>query len=263
MSLRARIGILYPEHSTLDEELWGFAAPGVTLLIARTRVQPDDTVPNIRIFANDPDNDRTAQGFSRVSVDSVGYACTAIGFVRGPGGDEDLNRRMSLASRAPATCTITASIVALRSVGATRVAVATPYNEEINNLLTAFLAHHGIQVVNLVNLDLVGTRDGAEVNDVPIQTVRRLALKADRPEAEALYIPCTAFRTLEIIEALEEDTGKPVVSANQATIWHAQHLAGVHAIQQGVGSLMRTPLLATIAQSGKKPKAWKAAAARA
>jgi maleate isomerase len=236
---RAKIGVLYPEHGYLDEEFWGFAAPGVTVLMARTRVQPDDTVPSIRRFAVDPDNDRTAQGFARVNIDAVAYACTAIGFVRGPGGDEDINRRMSLASRAPATCTITASIAAMQCLGVTRIAVGTPYSEELNELLCGFLEHHGIAVVNLKGLDIVGVVDGAAVNDVSLHTVARLAKSVDTNAAEAVYLPCTSLRTLEILEALEEDMGKPVVSANQSTMWHAQRLAGVNAPLTGLGRLFR------------------------
>jgi len=236
---RARIGVLYPEHGYLDEEFWGFAATGVTVLMARTRVQPDDTVPSIKKFANDLDNDRTAQGFSRVNVDAVAYACTAIGFVRGPNSDEDINRRMSLASRAPATCTITASVAAMRYLGVSRIAVGTPYNDELNDLLCAFLKAQGIGVVNIRGMDIVGTRDGAQVNDVSLTDVRKLAKSVNVEGADAIYIPCTALRTLEIIDALESDLGKPVISANQATMWHAQQLASVNAYIDGVGQLFR------------------------
>lgn len=251
MGWRAKIGILYPEHGYLDEELWGFAAPGVTPLIARTRVQPNEKLSSLKKFAEDPDNDRTAQGFARIDVDSVAYACTAIGFIRGPGGDVDLNKRMSLASRAPATCTITASVEAMRFLGATKVAVGTPYSDELNDSLRKFLEHHGFQVVNLKGLNIVGNLDGAAVNDVSLQAVRKLAVGVNTVDAEVVYIPCTALRTLEIIESLEEDLGKPVISANQATMWHAQQLAGVNARLEGLGTLFHA---ASVPVSGAEPK---------
>lgn len=237
---RAKIGVLIPEHGYLDEDLWGFAAPGVTLLMARTRVQADDSIPSIVKLAEDRDTDRTAQGFSRVNVNALTYACTAVGFVRGPHGDEDLNERMSRASKAPATCTITASVAALRSLRISKIAVATPYVAELNELLCKFFEHHKINVVKLHNIDLVGKFDGAEVNSVPLEVVAKLAKDADSPDAEAVYIACTGLRTVPILGALEEDLEKPVISANQATMWHAQQLAGVKPRLNGLGTLFDT-----------------------
>jgi len=233
----------------------------VTPLIARTRVQPNEKVSSLKKFAEDPDNDRTAQGFARIDVDSVAYACTAIGFIRGPGGDVDLNKRMSLASRAPATCTITASVEAMRFLGVTKVAVGTPYSDELNESLRKFLEHHGLEVVNLKGLNIVGNLDGAAVNDVSLQAVRKLATSVNTAEAEVIYIPCTALRTLEIIEALEEDLGKPVISANQATMWHAQQLAGVHARLEGLGALFRAEA-APVSSAGPKGRASKESTVR-
>ena len=65
----------------------------------------------------------------------------------------------------------------------------------------------------------------------------RLARQANDPKAEAVFISCNTFRTLEILEALEQDLGKPVVRANQATMWESLRLAGVNPKLEGVGRL--------------------------
>jgi hypothetical protein len=62
---------------------------------------------------------------------------------------------------------------------------------------------------------------------------------------EAVFIPCTAVRTLEAIEPLEQRIGKPVITAIQATMWAVQRLAGVAADVAGGGRLFEVALAAT------------------
>ena len=75
----------------------------------------------------------------------------------------------------------------------------------------------------------------------PWTDVYRLARDADRPEADALFLSCTNFRTIGVIAALERDLGKPVVSAIQASFWHCLRLAGVGGGVEGYGGLFALP----------------------
>lgn len=242
MGWRARIGLLHTEHGYLDEDTWAYAPPGVALMVSRTRVRMEDRVPDIIMNAEDPELDRTAWGFRRIHVDSVAYVCTAVGFIRGPGGDEDLNRRMSEAAQAPATCAITASVTAMQTMGLQKISVGSPYSGEIQDRLIGFLEHSGFSVNAQRGLDLVGNIDGAAVCETSLESIRRLAHEVDRPDSEGVYLGCTALRSAEIVDALEQDLGKPVVMATQATMWHALELAGVHANAQGLGSLFQRRL---------------------
>jgi maleate isomerase len=245
MGWRARIGVLTPEHGYLDEDTWAYVPPGVALMVSRTRMQSDDTVPSITKNAEDPELDRAAWGFRRINVDSVVYVCTAVGFIRGPEGDTDLNHRMSDAAQAPATCAITASVEAMRALGLRRISVGSPYSGEIQERLLGFLEYSGFEVNAQRGLNLVGVIDGAAVCETSLESIRRLAHAVDRPDSEGIYLGCTALRSAEIVEALEQDLGKPVVMATQASMWHALELAGVHANQQGLGSLFSRRLAKT------------------
>lgn len=59
----------------------------------------------------------------------------------------------------------------------------------------------------------------------------------DDPESEALFISCTNLHTIEIIEKLENDLHKPVITSNQATTWNILRLAGIDDKIQGYGQL--------------------------
>ena len=60
-----------------------------------------------------------------------------------------------------------------------------------------------------------------------------------RPTADGVLIAGTGFRCVAILEVLEQDLKRPVISANQASLWHCLRSAGVHTPVGGYGSLLR------------------------
>jgi maleate cis-trans isomerase len=114
-----------------------------------------------------------------------------------------------------------------------RLALGTPYSRETTLASKAHLEAHGFAVVAFANL--VG------VTNIYAETAERayrLARSVDRPEAEAVFLTGTGMPTVSVVEALEEDLGKPVVSSNSATMWHALRLAGVRRPIPGCGRLL-------------------------
>jgi len=61
----------------------------------------------------------------------------------------------------------------------------------------------------------------------------------DRPESDAIFISCTNFRTLEIIESLENKLGKPVVTSNSASMWQMLRVIQDTRVIPGAGRLFR------------------------
>ena len=57
--------------------------------------------------------------------------------------------------------------------------------------------------------------------------------------ADGVLIAGTGFRCVAIIEALEQALQRPVVSANQASLWHCLRLAGITTKIDGYGRLLR------------------------
>ena len=82
------------------------------------------------------------------------------------------------------------------------------------------------------------------IHSVGREAAYRLARDAHTPQAEALFIPCTDFEAIDLIEVLERDLGVPVVTANQATMWHALRLSGVVDALPHFGTLYTLPDLA-------------------
>jgi maleate isomerase len=57
--------------------------------------------------------------------------------------------------------------------------------------------------------------------------------------ADGVLLVGTGLRSVGILEGLEQDLRRPVISANQASLWHCLRLAGVSAPVSGYGSLLR------------------------
>jgi maleate isomerase len=174
-----------------------------------------------------------ADGGARV----VSFACTTGSLVRGPGFDRELVERMEGATGVPASTTSTALVTALEALGARTVAVGTPYVDELNELERRFLEAAGFEVVGLRGLGIASDPD---IVRVPYARTRELALEAAREggEPDVVFLSCTNLPTLPLLDALEQELGRPVISSNAVTFWHALGLAGVEPAAEGVGSLL-------------------------
>jgi maleate isomerase len=230
---RARIGVIQPGDAVLDHEFFECVPRNVSVHLTRTEY-PLDLPPLERALslATSSDIEQAAKTFKAIKPAVVAYACTAASICRGIGGDADISSRISDIVGVPATTTGTAVVAGLRALGVARVAVLTPYIEAVTRALVDFLSASGLTVVRH---QAVGLRLGFA--DVPPWDVYRHAREAFVPEAEALFISCTNFRSLEVVAALEGDRGRPALSANQCTMWHALRLAGIHEPVPNLGRL--------------------------
>jgi maleate isomerase len=116
-----------------------------------------------------------------------------------------------------------------------KVSVATPYSEEVDERLKKFLADNGFQVMRLESLR---QRDVWEHARNAPYVLYELGKKAFVPEADGIFISCTQLRSIDIAEELEKDTGKPVVTAVQASMWLALKTIGFKSPVNGYGMLL-------------------------
>jgi maleate isomerase len=192
-------------------------------------------IERLAVLTEGTDLEEAARRFTLIGVSCVAYACTSGSFARRTGYDAKLIARIRAASGWAATTTSTALVAALKQLSVRKLAVAAPYVDELCERLRIFLQGSGFDVVNMSNLRLQGMAIGA----VSTKDVVALAKRATAPNVDALLIACTAFRTLEVLETLEGELGKPVVSANQATMWHALRISGIPTKLDGIGQLYR------------------------
>ncbi len=164
----------------------------------------------------------------------IAFGCTSGSFVGGPGYDERLTRIIESETGVGATTTTTAVIRALHALRVSRIALATPYIDEVTRLEVDYLQANGFEVTNWQGGGIVGV---ADIQECPPEVSYRRARAVDNDRAEAVFISCTGFRTIENIALLEADLGKPVISSNQATYADCLRILGVGGGLPQFGSL--------------------------
>lgn len=150
-------------------------------------------------------------------------AGTGTSFAGGYGYDQRLIEKMkNLNGNLPTTTTSTSVIEGLKKLGIKKVSVATPYIKEVAKAAAKFVEDSGIKV-----LDLNWLGKATRIDEISIETIYHMARQVDKPESEAIFISCTNLHTIELIENLECDLGKPVITSNQATMWNVLRMAGI------------------------------------
>ncbi len=220
------VGVVAPFDFALDREIWRWTPQGVTLLLTRTP------------FVDEPVNIALAEAVSDESVvrratrdvlvpqpAAVAYACTSGSFVAGRAGERILVEAMISAGARQAVTTSGALLAALEHLGIATVAVATPYVEDVTLRLRDFLCAAGVEVASSAALGL-----DSGIWTVPYGRTAQLVRAADSPAAEAVFVSCTNLPTYDLIVPLERELGKPVLTANQVTMWAVARMAGSAAV---------------------------------
>jgi len=220
------IGVVAPFDFALDRELWRWAPDNVSLYMTRLPFVPVPVTIEMASELSDPDRvSRATKDVLAPEPLAVAYACASGSFVHGMLGERLLAKSMMDAGAPAATTTSGGLVEALSLLGLHRIAVVTPYIDSVTQRLLTFLGEHGIESVDSIGLGLLSHIWKVGYAEV-VQAVRTV----DRPDAEAVFISCTNVPTYDIIAPLERMLGKPVLTANQVTMWSALRAAGFGAI---------------------------------
>jgi maleate isomerase len=232
---RARIGMLLPStNSVAEPQIYKMLPDGVTFHTTRLKLKGSRESDIMGMIAGVEDG---AKLLEDASPDLIVFHCTAASMFK-TGMDDEIIGRIERATGLPATSTSKAVLDAFHALDVHRIALTTPYIRETNEREVAFLESHQIKVLSETGMDIAG--DGLQMAAVEPGTWYR-RVKAQRDEAaDAYFISCTAIRSAEIIEPLERDLDKPVVTSNQAMVWHCLKKAGVREARPGYGRLMTT-----------------------
>jgi len=170
-----------------------------------------------------------------VKLDVVAYGCTSGTVVI---GEERVFARIREA-RPDVACTtpITGAIAGLKKLGAKRIALLTPYIEEVNQMLRRFVEARGIDVPVMGSFNHENDLEVARISQDSIKQAVRQLVKADK--IDAVFVSCTSLRLATIAEELEREVGVPVTSSNHAMAWHCLRLAGYGEPVPGFGKLFR------------------------
>ncbi len=220
---RGRIGVIQPAPGVLLEHEWPAHLPADVLFpVARIRMRGATAADYTAIADAAP---AAAEDLVSAGADVIAYACSVGSLFAGAAAEARLLAALARAAGKPAVSIADASMQGLRRLGAERIAILTPYAAETNALVSAYARERGVEVVAELGLPvgiaLIGNLSAEEIAQLAIDALRSV------PAADALWIPCSAVRTLDAIPAIEAATGCPVVSGSQALLWAALRAIGL------------------------------------
>ncbi len=227
-----KVGLILPSvNCIIEPEFYAVAPQGISF--HSTRVLLTETTPEALVRMEEG-LDQAARLLATANPHAVVYACTSGSFVKGLGWDRTIVEKLQSIVGCPAVTTSTAMVEALRALSIRRVALATPYLDVVNEREVQFLRGSGFDVVSWRGLGL----SGPAIREQSPERVYELAKKVDTPQADGLFISCTDFRAMEVIEALEAELKKPVLSSNQVTLWGLLKILNHHGGIRGYGRLL-------------------------
>jgi maleate cis-trans isomerase len=231
---RKRIGYIGPTvMEVVPYEFYRFAPEGVGLVGVTCSI--DDWSP-----------EQFEKGLAQVKAAATYLGSRAVDFIihgggplvvaRGKGYEEIIVKDIETASKVAATTGVRAAMEALRHMGAQRIAIASPYPERHNQALSAYLGQHGFELVHVEGMDVPFKR----LQSVPPGEIRRFAEEviSRAPRCDALYLPCPQWQAAQIVDALEQESGMPVIAYSHASFFVAFRALGLKDPIHGHGRLL-------------------------
>ncbi len=222
---RARIGlIVLPDDQTIEYELrMIFDLPGVAFYVNRLYCAPTITPDTLKAMESEITK---AAGLilSDLPLNVIAYGCTSGSLFIGP---EAVHARIQ-ATRPEVICTspIEASAAAFKALGTTSICLITPYSDDINCCLRNHIQNSGVGV------PITGSWNepvDAKVGCISPRSIREVTIELGRSAlVDTVFISCTNLRALGILEEVEKQLNKPVISSNQALGWHCLRLVGIN-----------------------------------
>lgn len=226
-----KLGLIVPSWNTVMEGEIQRMAGGAMSVHSMRIPHTADTEENLLGLGTQAPG--AAKLLAHAKVDVICYGCAAGGFLKGPVEDRALGEKITAETGVPVAVSSAAVAEALRAFGAKRVSLASPYAPWLNERLRQYLIAAGFEVMAMQGLD---TQNHSAVT---AERIEALIGEVDRPQTQAIFVSCSNFPTLGIIESMERKLGKPIVASNQASMWKMLRLLRDPRAVPGAGRLFR------------------------
>ena len=252
---QARIGqFIVGVEAVPEAEWWAMCPPNVSVHAARVTARAPWAQWNTERTSVELAEDvlRGARQFAGMRLSSVVIGHSSSSFAGGAGWDEAVVAQLSeiLGDDIAVTTNGLDCLAALRAVRARRPFLVLPawFNDDLIAAGLRYYADLGVELAGHLRYD-----PGRKWRDVPpgdlypqgmgfeqeVEPLHRQIKAACPDAADGVLIAGTGFRCVAIIELLEQDLARPVVTANQASLWAGLQLAGVRTPVPGYGRLLR------------------------
>ena len=209
------IGLIVPSSNTVMEEDFHrrFQRPEV---VTTTRIFLKDVTREAEMRMLSEELPRALRLIATAAPRIVVFGCTSAGSLGGVEHDSGIARSIEEVTGAMAITVIGAVVNRLRTLGARRIAVFTPYSDGITQSVADCIVEAGFQVPKSSGMGIVNNREIGRVT--PDEIVTFVEREIQGVEADCAFLSCTNWRAVEAREALRQRLGVPVIARNQACI---------------------------------------------
>ena len=228
---RLRVGVLMPSGNQVAEpEIRAMLPPNVSPLVTRLALR-GSSKPELMGMLDQLEE--ASELLSHAAVDVIVFHCTAVSTFA-PDLAAGIRQRIESATGVKCFTTADAIVHGLRTLGAERITLLTPYILEVHERERSFLEQNGFVVVGG---DYLGVNENAHMAKIPSEAIFDWASERLDPGADACLLSCTAIRSAPTIARLEQRAGIPVLTSNQCTVWYLLRSSGIDADPGSFGQL--------------------------
>jgi len=210
-----RIGVIIPSSNTTVEKEFSKILLNNDVSLHFTRIHLTDVTIN-DLSRMEKDVYVAAQLLKDACVELIVFACTSGSLIKGFDYDRQIAEEITNLTGCNAITTSRAVITSLKTLKVRKISLATPYIKDVTDKEIDFLQLHGFEIVKTRFLNI---RENIQIGNLSPFCAEEIVKNVDSPNAEAVFISCTNFRTFQVLSSLEKIICKPVVSSNSVTLW--------------------------------------------
>jgi maleate isomerase len=215
MTKPLRIGLIVPSSNMVMEPDF-HRHLGQAGIVSTARIFLEDVTREAEMRMLEEDLSKAAQLIRTTAPDVVVFGCTSAGALGTLAHDNAIREKIEKLAGARAITVLHAVLAQLRTIGPRKLAVFTPYIQDLTNGVASCLTEAGFPPLKAAGM---GIQVNLEIGRVtPAEIVDFVESKIEGSALDCIFLSCTNWRAIEAIEPLQRKLGIPIVSSNQAAI---------------------------------------------
>ncbi len=230
MSLQPlRVGLIVPSSNTVMEPDF-HRQIGAAAIVSTTRILLEDVTREAEIRMLEDDLPHAVKRIGTTAPDVVVFGCTSAGALGKLSHDDAIARMIEEKAGARAVTVLRAVLVRLAALRPSRVAVFTPYIDDLTNSIARSLDEAGYPAIKAAGM---GIKANLEIGRVtPAEIVRFVESQLSGTDPDCIFLSCTNWRAIETIGSLQKKLGIPIVSSNQAALDLVRQQAEANVVEE-------------------------------
>src|SRR5437016_7909260 len=223
-----RVGLIVPSSNTVMEPDF-HRHLGAMAIVSTARIFLTDVTREAEMRMLQDERPRAVEQIRTTQPDVVIFGCTSAGALGALSHDHGIAKMIEERTGAKAVTVLQAVLAQLDSIRPARIAVMTPYVQDLTNAIARSLTEANYGVIKAAGMNIEANLDIGRVT--PLEIVQFVESQLSGIHPDCIFLSCTNWRAIEALEFLQTKLGIPVVSSNQAAIKILQQQAQTNLVK--------------------------------